>query len=163
MRKASGVLLLPLLMIAGCQKDTGQPAPSASAVPGPVTSSQPATAPAAQPKPRAKPAPALTAEELAAIEATGRTGLWSEVTEVCAKDAKSGVSTVLTWNVKDRYDGRVVVYLIDKNGVPRNFGQGGPVGQKKTGPWLQPNMVFKIRTRDTKQDLSEVVIGEKKC
>lgn len=161
MNKTYYIVVLSALLLSGCgRKDADSSPTPASAQPVAAANSASPTAE----KPAPKPIPArLSAEDIAAIEATGKTGLWADVTEVCAKDVKTGVSTMLTWNVKDRHDGRVVVYLIDKNGAPRNFGQGGPVGQKQTGPWLRPGMVFKIRSLDTKQDLSELVISETQC
>ena len=105
----------------------------------------------------------ITPEEIAQIDASGKTGLWSDVTDVCPKDAKAGVRTTLTWNVKASGAERVVVYVVDKNGQERNFGQGGPIGLKETGPWLHPGIIFKIRAADSKQELGSVVIGEKQC
>jgi hypothetical protein len=54
-------------------------------------------------------------------------------------------------------------HVVDKNGQERNFGQGGPIGLKETGPWLRPGITFKIRAADSKQELGSVVIGEKQC
>ena len=90
---------------------------------------------------------------------SGKTGLWSDVTEACPTGRPQAAT--LTWNVKAQHDGRVVVYLLDKNEQPRNFGQSGPVGSKQTGPWLRPGMVFRVRTQEDKRDLAELVIGEK--
>lgn len=110
-----------------------------------------------------KPQPSASPEEIAAIRDSGKTGLWSEVTEVCAKGAKRGVPTTLSWNVEDKGAKRVVVYVIGKKGEERNFGQGGPVGRKDTGPWLLPGTVFRLRDLDSKEQLAEVTIGDKPC
>lgn len=113
-------------------------------------------------KPIAKKLPRrITAEEIAQIEASGRTGLWSEVTEMCP--GAKPVRTTLTWNVKSSGAARVVVYVLAKNGEERNFGQGGAIGLKETGPWLRPGTTFKIRAAGTKQELGSLTISEKQC
>lgn len=142
---------LSLLVLAGCQRS---PEPANDAASPASEAPAPVVAEPAKPKPKV-----LTAEEIAAIEASGRTGLWSDVTDACAKGKPQSAN--LTWNVKAQHDGRVVVYLIDKNGEPRNFGQSGPVGSKQTGNWLRPGMIFRVRTQETKQDLAELTIGER--
>lgn len=113
----------------------------------------------AEQHPRLRP---ITPEEIAQIEASGKTGLWSEVTEVCRKAGGQGVRTTLTWNVTDKGVDRVVVYVVDKNGTERHFGKGGPVGRRVTGPWLRPGLIFKLRGPD-KQEVAAVTIGEKQC
>jgi len=123
------------------------------------------TATAAKPKAAAERKPHLqpvTPEEIAQIEASGKTGLWSEVTEVCRKPGAQGIRTTLTWNVTDKGVDRVVVYVVGKDGTERHFGKGGPVGRNVTGPWLRPGLVFKLRGPD-KQEVAAVTIGEKQC
>ena len=104
---------------------------------------------------------AITADEIAQIKATGKTGLWADQTAVCAADAKKGIKTTLTWNVEGA--DRVVIYAINAAGKEKRFGKGGPVGRQETGPWLRPGVSFKIRAADTNQDLGKVEIGEKPC
>ena len=148
------VLIGCLFFLGACSKPEPAAAPEATS----------STAPAATETPAAQPqAPkVVTAERIQEIEASGLTGLRSSVTEVCAKEVNQGLRTTLTWNVKDRNAEKVVVYVVDKNGE-RHFGQGGPVGEKETGPWLRPGISFKIRDSSTKDELGSVVIGEKSC
>ena len=153
MSKPIVVLSLSMLLFTACQRNAE---PGTEATTAEPDASQAAT-PAAEP---AKPTQRkLSPEEIAAIEASGKTGLWSDVTEACPTGRPQAAT--LIWNVKAQHDGRVVVYLLDKNEQPRNFGQSGPVGSKQTGPWLRPGMVFRVRTQEDKRDLAELVIGEK--
>jgi len=164
MQKFAYAIALSALLLGAC--DRGAAPPDNAAVPAPATATAaPATttAPAAIPGP-ATPKPAgPTAEELAAIEATGKTGLWADVSEVCAKDVKTGIATMVSWNVQTETDGRVIVSLVDTAGKERDFGNGGPIGHKQTGPWLRPGLKFRLRTKDGDKQLAELVIAEKKC
>jgi hypothetical protein len=131
----------------------------------PATAETPAAAPApepAAPAPAAKPQPPkpTSPERIAEIEASGKTGLWATVTDVCRKDVKSGVRTTLAWNVKGQAE-RVILYVVDAKHGETHFGQGGPVGERESGPWLQPGLTFRIRNFDTKEDVGSVVIGER--
>jgi len=145
--------LLVLIALAACNREAPTPAPADAA---PATR-EPAAVPA---PPARRPARRITPDEIAQIEASGRTGLWSEVTEVCA--GAKPVRTTLTWNVAPSGAERVVVYVVDK-GVERNFGQGGPIGLKETGPWLRAGTEFKLRAAGTKEELGNLVIGRKQC
>ncbi len=149
-----GLALLSLAFTA-CNRNAGE---SGAPTAGAPAATAPATTPAAR-----KPQAPATPEEIAQIEASGKTGLWSDVTEVCRKDIKKGIGTTLTWNVKDKGANKVVLYVIGKNGVERNFGSGGPVGRKQTGPWLVPGLMFRVRDPATKADVGSVTIGEKQC
>ena len=142
------------LALAGCNRPTGETTGTAAT----ATAPQPAAEPAK--KPHQRP---LTADEIGQIEASGKTGLWSDVTEVCRKEPASGRITTLTWNVKASGVDKVVLYVVGKNGEERNFARGGPVGRKATGPWLKPGLVFKLRRQDNKEELGTVTIGEKQC
>lgn len=117
---------------------------------------------AAEPARKPRPRP-VTAGEIAQIEASGKTGLWSDVTEVCRKEVRTGIRTTLTWNVKASGTEQVVLYVIGKNGEERNFARGGPVGRQDTGPWLKPGLTFKLRRQDNKEAVGSVTIGEKQC
>lgn len=145
MRETLSVLLIAATLIA-CQKEvpndnTGKRAPSS-----PTASSKP-TSP----------------ERIAEIESTGKTGLWATSPEVCMKEVGKGLRTMLVWNVKDQGASRVVVYVISNAGEEHHFGQGGPVGEKESGPWLRPGLVFMIRDYDSKEALGSVTIMEKPC
>lgn len=133
--------------------------------PAPATDVKASTTPAqaATPAPQGRAPKVATAERIQEIEASGQTGLWASVTEVCPKDVKLGLRTTLTWNVKDQGAEGVVIYGIDIKKVERRLGKGGPVGEVETGPWLRPGVSFNIR--DVKSDtmLGSVEIGEKAC
>lgn len=148
--------LLLALAATGCNKPQA-PVPTAS-LPRPAQEQAPSAAQKAKVLP-----PQATPEEIAEIEATGRTGLWSDVNEVCIADARKGIRATLYWNVKDSGAERVIVYAVDRAGKEKNFGRGGPVGRKQTGPWLRPGVSFKIRAADTQEELGKVLIGEKPC
>lgn len=152
----TALILLAVIALAACNREAPRSASSAdtSASPEPTAASTP-VAPVAKQPPRR-----ITPDEIAKIEASGRTGLWSEVTEVCI--GAKPVRTTLTWNVQSSGAERVVVYVVDK-GVERNFGQGGPIGLKETGPWLRSGTEFKIRAAGTKEEISNLVIGGKQC
>jgi hypothetical protein len=127
----------------------------------------PAAAPAAPrddaPKavPKRKPNGRVSAEDIARIEATGRSGLWSDIATACATGAPQRAT--LTWNVKDSGADKVVLYVVGRDGRERHFGRGGAVGERLTGPWLRPGLAFKLRQAGTKAELGEVVIGDKQC
>lgn len=156
MNKTSILLLLLVLALAACNRDTtapasrpaGQTKPPASAK---VTAAKPATAAKRQP----------SAEEISQIVASRRTGLWADVESVCAKEPRP--KTTLSWNVADSGARKVVLYLVEKDGKERNFGQGGAIGSRKTGPWLKPGLGFKIREAGTKKELGSIVIADKHC
>ena len=147
-------LVCSLLLLGACSRPEPVPATEAST----STTTAPADVAVAQPQ----PPKVVTAERIQEIEASGQTGLWSSVNEICAKDVNQGLRTTLTWNVKDKNPEKVVVFVLDKHGE-RHFGQGGPVGEKESGPWLRPGLTFKIRDSNTNDELGSVVIGEKSC
>lgn len=149
---------LASLALTACNRDAQNAPVAQTPAAAPATDAAGDAAPA-----KKKRQPVASPEEIAAIRDSGKTGLWSEVTEVCAKDTKRGVPTTLSWNVEDKGAKRVVVYVIGKKGEERNFGQGGPVGRKDTGPWLLPGTIFRLRDLDSKEQLAEVTIGDKPC
>lgn len=154
-----------LASISACKPistpDQSQSAPSATAA------NAANAANAASPAPARKRAPVVTPERIAEITASGRKGFWSNVSEVCPSDRPLSDAT-LTWNVTDSGVKRVVVYLIDpkrdSDGKGRHLGGPlGPVGERTTGHWLRPGMIFKLRSRDDDKELGSIIIGEKPC
>ena len=75
-----------------------------------------------------------------------------------SRGTRAARSTPLAWNVSDSGASRVVVYVVNEEGVERNFGTGGPIGEKATGPWLRPGITFRLRDRQTKELIDELVI-----
>jgi hypothetical protein len=153
---ATYLVLASALTLVGCSGQE-QPAPQQQSQAAEAPQAAPTPAPAARlPKP-------TSPERIAEIEASGKSGLWATVTDVCRKEIRSGVRTTLVWNVKDSGAKRVILYVVDANGSERNFGQGPSVGDRETGPWLRPGLTFRVRNYDTKDDLGSIVIGEKSC
>jgi hypothetical protein len=145
------VLALGLLALAACSKQEQTPA----ATPAPQQPTVPAPAPRA-----AQPPKATSPERIAEIRASGQRGLWATVADVCQGDIKSGVRTTLVWNVEGQAE-RVVLYVVDPKHGETHFGQGGPVGERETGPWLRPGLTFRIRNFDTKEELGAIEIHER--
>lgn len=155
---------LSLVVLTACQPEKPQP----------DTVKLLSTTVTAPPKPQptdptsAKPQPAgpATEERIAEIVASGKTGFWSDVTEVCPKD-RPVPSATLTWNVTGSGVEGVVVYVvdpkIDTDDVGRLFNQSGPVGERRTGPWLKPGLMFKLRSKGDDTELGSITIGERPC
>lgn len=144
-----------LFFLSACSRPESAPASDTKAAASPATPATPA-APSRLPK-------IATAERVQEIEASGQTGLWASVTEVCAKDIKLGLRTTLTWNVKDQGAEGIVIYGVDIKKVERRIGKGGPVGEVETGPWLRPGVSFNIRDDKSDAMLGSVEISEKSC
>jgi hypothetical protein len=124
----------------------------------PATRAAPATE-AAQP---ARKQVQLTAEDIAAIKASGKTGIWAEPTEICSKNAHRGTRATLTWNAGGQAD-KVVVVLVNRKGKERMFGGGASIGRKQTGKWVHPGMVFKLLNASDRSELGSVAFTEKQC
>jgi hypothetical protein len=154
------LLILPAILFLGLAACDRQDAPASSAA---TMHAEPTPTDIAGADGVRQPSRQASPEEIAEIEASGRTGLWSDINEVCMADARKGIRATLFWNVKDSGAERVIVFAVDRTGKEKNFGQGGPVGRKQTGPWLRPGVSFKIRAADTRQELGTVLIGEKPC
>ncbi len=146
-------------LLLGCKEkiDPSTPAAAPAAQDGEAAATDAAGAPATGARQATGPA---TPARIAEIEADGKRGFWSETTEVCRGDHPRAW---LVWNVRDSGAERVVVYVVDKAGEEQHFGQGGPVGEKQTGPWLYPGIVFKLRAMDDGRELGSVQVGEKAC
>lgn len=146
--------MLAALALSGCNRpeSTG----TTGAKTAPTTA---ATSPAATP---VKPGGALSADQLAQITASGKTGLWSDVTQVCANRHKRK-PTMLAWNVQATGTKNVAVYLIDKDGHERRVAQGDAIGGKIVGRWVHPGSTFVLRAASDAKELSRLVIGTKSC
>lgn len=156
MNKPLVIALSVTLCIAlyGCGQQE-QPAPTAK------TDAPAATGQPAQPPRQAQRRNRLDATEIQQVQASGKTGLWSEPGEVCGTGPRQ--RGVLTWNVAASGASKVIVYIVDKAGKERNFGQGGAIGRRETGPWLRPGTIFKLRNAEGKAELASVTIGKKDC
>jgi hypothetical protein len=134
---------------SGCKQKVAEPA----ATP-PAANDQQEQAPAApgQAKLPVFASPARIAE----IKASGRTGFWAEPATFCPGKR----TAVLTWNVEASGAGKVIVYVVGKDGQEHHFGRGGPVGERQTGPWLQPGLTFKLRNADGGAELGSITISK---
>ena len=101
----------------------------------------------------------LTAEDIAQIKASGKTGIWSDTTEICGKGASR---VTLTWNATGQAD-KVVVMMVNRKGNQRMFGGGASIGQKQTGKWVHPGMSFKLLNAANRTELGSVAFTGKRC
>jgi len=146
-------MLFAAIAIAGCNKDQQQANGEANQA---ATASKPAAT--------AKKAPRrLTAEQLARIGASGKTGLWADPAEVCSARAKRRAGTTLEWNVQATGNKAVVLYLMESKGKVRRVTSGDAIGVKPVGGWVRPGTTFVLRAPGNPQDLGKVVIGKKGC
>lgn len=152
-----GACLAAALCACNKQEDVA-PAPGATQAPA---SSAARTKDAPQKLPAQRRSQAVTAEELARIKATGRSGLWSEPDAFCAKATRQ--QATLFWNVEAKGVKRTTIALIDKAGHERRLGQGGPIGRKATGPWLRSGATFILRDRANKSEIGKLTIPAKQC
>lgn len=141
-------LLLPLLMLAGCS-DSDRTSTATTADPTEATASR--TADTTKQSRHAR---------LAAIKASGRTGLWADVTAVCHGKHERAV---LMWNVQLEPPTKVGLYLVGGGGSERLVARGAALGERQTGPWVRAGMTFVLRAEGSRQELSRLVIGEKSC
>jgi len=144
-------VLFAAIALAGCNKDQQQ-------ANGEANHAATATKPAAKKQPRR-----LTAEQLAGIAASGKTGLWADPAEVCSDRAKRRAGTTLEWNVQATGNKAVVVYLMESKGKMRRVTSGDAIGGKPVGGWVRPGTTFVLRAPGNPQDLGKVVIGKKGC
>jgi hypothetical protein len=105
---------------------------------------------------------ALTAEQLAQIGASGKTGLWADVSEVCANRRKRK-PVMLAWNVQASGAKQVAVYLLDKDGKERRVAQGDAIGGRIIGRWLHPGSTLVLHAPGDTKELGRLVIGTKSC
>jgi len=101
----------------------------------------------------------LTAEDIARIKASGKTGIWSDTTEICGKHASR---VTLTWNATGQAD-KVVVMMVGRKGNQRMFGGGASIGRKQTGKWVYPGMSFKLLDAANHTELGSVAFTGKQC
>ena len=141
-------LLLPVLLLAGCS-GSDRTSATTTAEPAEVTASRPAG-----------PTKQSRQARLAAIKASGRTGLWADVADVCHGKHERAV---LMWNVQLEPSNRVGVYLVGGGGSERLVSRGAAVGERQTGPWVRAGMTFVLRAEESRKELARLVIGEKSC
>jgi hypothetical protein len=71
-------------------------------------------------------------------------------------------SGVLTW--RSGGAGNVRLTVSDpKSRVEKSFGRGRATGQKQTGPWLKPGLVFRLRDASSNAELAAATIKAIPC
>lgn len=50
-----------------------------------------------------------------------------------------------------------------RSGAEKPFGMGGSTGQKQTGPWLKPGLVFRLRDASSNAELAAMTIKAIPC
>jgi hypothetical protein len=149
MRKPIATALAIAIALAGCKQKVDDSATNAAMPQAATTEPATATPPTARKLPRfASPA------RIAEIKASGKTGFWIDAPEFCPGHRVG----VLTWNVESSGAEKVVVYVVGKDGKEQNFGRGGPVGERQTGEWLKPGLVFRLRNAAGGAELGSITI-----
>ena len=145
--KPSHILVSALCFaLAACGQHDASPAPAQTAASNGAVPVAEDTAHAGKLPRVASPA------RIAEIKASGKTGFWSDPTEFCPNRRVA----VLTWNVQASGASKVILYVVGKDGKERNFGRGGPIGERQTGPWLKPDLTFKLRNADGGAELGSI-------
>jgi hypothetical protein len=139
-------IAVAVLLLVACKPKI--PEESASTAPAASATAPPATAPASLPR-FAPPA------RIAEIKASGQTGFWATPADFCPGRRVA----VLDWNVEASDAQKVILYVVDKDGKERSFGRGGPIGERQTGPWLQPGLTFKLRNADGGAELGSITFN----
>jgi hypothetical protein len=155
MKKTLIFSALLALSVSACNRPATAPAATGSAA---ATQASAADKHAAKP---AKRSHKLTAEQLAQVAASGKTGLWSDTPDVCRRRAARKPMT-LAWNVQASGAKTVVLYLVQRNGE-RRVTRGDAIGGHVAGKWVRPGTTFLLRDPDKKTELGKLVVGTKAC
>lgn len=145
---------IAVISLAACKPKMSEEQASTAATPASTAPAAAASTIPAGPLPRFAP-PARIAE----IKASGQTGFWSNPSQFCPGKR----TAVLTWNVEATGAQKVILYVIGKDGSERNFGRGGPVGERQSGPWLKPGTTFKLRNADGGAELGSITFARGKA
>lgn len=141
-------MLLTLLMACGKGSSPAGPEPSANAP--------------AKPAAATKVVPArATPERIAEIRTAGRSGLWTDAKVPCNGKASR---VLLTWNAESAGAKHVGIYLLGTaGGGERLVVRGTSIGEKSTGAWARPGMVFVLRNLDSGAEIQRVTIEQPTC
>lgn len=140
------------IALSGCKQKVAEPVAPATSAP----SAAPAET-ASESRPATLPRFATPAR-IAEIKASGKTGFWADPADFCPGRRVA----VLTWNVEASGAAKVVLYVVGKDGGEHHFGRGGPVGERQTGPWIAPGIVFVLRNADGGAELGRITIARGK-
>jgi hypothetical protein len=56
-----------------------------------------------------------------------------------------------------------VAIFVRQGDEEKLFAHGGPEGSQETGPWVRPNTVFTLRSRDGSRKLASLIVGFERC
>lgn len=73
-----------------------------------------------------------------------------------------GVTRTVSWNVSQRGNLRLAIYVLAGDGNERLFAKGGATGRKDTGQWLRPGMKFRVRAADGRL-LDQIEVPGRRC
>jgi hypothetical protein len=68
----------------------------------------------------------------------------------------------LSWNTRPSGQQNVAIF-VRQGDEEKLFAHGGPEGSQETGPWVRPNTVFMLRSRDSSRELARLVVGSENC
>jgi hypothetical protein len=68
----------------------------------------------------------------------------------------------LSWDARASKEEHVAIFVGPRD-AERLFAEGGAEGSQETGPWVQSNTVFTLRSRDSRRELARLTVGSKDC
>ena len=68
----------------------------------------------------------------------------------------------LSWDARNSGQQSVAIYFRQRDDE-KLFFHGGPEGSQETGPWVRPNTVFTLRSRDGSRKLASLIVGSERC
>jgi hypothetical protein len=157
MKYAAFCIALATLALAACERPSPEAAqPATEKAPAPAAAAPTAEAPA-----KAK-ARRLTAEEIASIGASGKTGSGPiPPTSAAIAQASRRHDAGMECPGDRQQDRRGLP--AGRTGKVRRVTNGEAIGGKPVGGWVRPGTTFVLRAPNSSQDLGKVVIGKKDC
>ena len=74
----------------------------------------------------------------------------------------AGATRTLSWDVGQRGDSRVAIYVLAGDGNERLFAKGGATGRKDIRQWLRAGMKFRVRAADGRL-LDQIAVPGRLC
>ena len=74
----------------------------------------------------------------------------------------SNAVVTLSWDARSGGEQSVAIFVGERD-KERLLAQGGAEGSQETGPWVQPNTVFTLRSRDSLRELGRLTVGSRDC
>jgi hypothetical protein len=94
--------------------------------------------------------------------AIGRSSSFTAQPSALSACGSSGATVRLAWDTRPSGEQDVAIFVRQGN-EEKLFAHGGPEGSQETGPWVRPNMVFTLRSRDGSRKLASLVVGFESC